>query len=104
MPRVVPAPSGLRPVNPVFLRSSFACIGRRFRVTLAWHLAVASTESRVTARPQMETSRMRWSTKLGRFAGIDVYVHVTFLLLIAWFALLYWNQTHTLAGVLSGLS
>ncbi len=27
---------------------------------------------------------MRWSWKLGRIAGIDVYVHATFLLLIVW--------------------
>jgi Zn-dependent protease len=47
---------------------------------------------------------VRWSAKLGRFAGIDVYVHVTFLLLIAWAALYYWDATHTLAGVVSGLA
>ena len=27
---------------------------------------------------------MKWSTRIGRFAGIDVYVHATFLMLIAW--------------------
>src|SRR5882757_2052006 len=30
--------------------------------------------------------RMRSSWKLGRFAGIDVYLHPTFLLLLAYFA------------------
>jgi Zn-dependent protease len=29
---------------------------------------------------------MKWSWKLGRFAGIDTYVHATFLLLIGWAA------------------
>jgi len=29
---------------------------------------------------------MRWSWKMGRFAGINTYVHSTFLLLIAWAA------------------
>ena len=29
---------------------------------------------------------MKWSWKLGRFAGIDVRVHATFLLLVAWVA------------------
>jgi Zn-dependent protease/CBS domain-containing protein len=47
---------------------------------------------------------MRWSAKLGRFAGIDVYVHVTFLLLLGWIALIYWQETHTLSGVASGLA
>ena len=42
---------------------------------------------------------MKWSARLGRFAGIDVYVHVTFLLLLAWVAWSYWTATGTLAGV-----
>ena len=46
---------------------------------------------------------MTWSARLGRFAGIDVYVHVTFLLLLVWVAYLYWTETHALAGVLDGL-
>ncbi len=46
---------------------------------------------------------MKWSAKLGRFAGIDVYVHVSFLLLLAWIAWLDWTRTGSLAGVISGL-
>jgi Zn-dependent protease len=47
---------------------------------------------------------LKWSAKLGRFAGIDVYVHVTFLLLLLWIGLVYWNETGSLAGVLTGLT
>ncbi len=47
---------------------------------------------------------MKWSAKLGRFAGIDVYVHVTFLALLAYFAAVYWSETGSVAGVLTGLS
>lgn len=47
---------------------------------------------------------MKWSARLGRFAGIDVYVHVTFLALIAWLAAVYWSATGTLAGVLAGVA
>lgn len=47
---------------------------------------------------------MPWSAKLGRFAGIDVYVHATFLLLLAWVAWRAWLQSHSLAGVVSGLA
>ena len=31
---------------------------------------------------------MKWSFKLTRLAGIDVYVHATFFILIAWFGLI----------------
>jgi Zn-dependent protease len=45
---------------------------------------------------------VKWSARIGRFAGIDVYVHVTFLLLLLFFAWRSWQATGTLAGVLSG--
>jgi Zn-dependent protease len=46
---------------------------------------------------------MRWSWKIGTFAGIDVFIHATFLLLIAWVGFNYWQQTGTLAGTLEGI-
>jgi Zn-dependent protease/CBS domain-containing protein len=46
---------------------------------------------------------MKWSWKIGRFAGIDVYIHTTFLLLLAFFGFNYWLQTRTLAGTLEGI-
>ena len=46
---------------------------------------------------------MKWSWKLGRFAGIDVYVHATFLLVIGYVALEHWTQGRSLAAVLSGV-
>lgn len=33
---------------------------------------------------------MKWSWKLGRFAGIDVYIHATFLLLVGFYGVTYW--------------
>jgi Zn-dependent protease len=47
---------------------------------------------------------MKWSMKLGRFAGIDVYVHASFFLLLAWFGFVYWQTTGTLAGSLTGVT
>jgi Zn-dependent protease len=47
---------------------------------------------------------MKWSLKIGRFAGIDVYMHVTFLLLISWVALLHWRQGQSLAAALAGVA
>lgn len=35
---------------------------------------------------------MKWSWKLGRFAGIDVYIHATFLLLIGFYGMTYWSN------------
>jgi Zn-dependent protease/predicted transcriptional regulator len=45
---------------------------------------------------------MKWSWKLGRFAGIDVFMHVTFLLLIGWVALSHWIQGDSLAAAVEG--
>lgn len=47
---------------------------------------------------------MKWSTRLGRFAGIDVYVHATFPLLLAWIGYLAWHGTGTLLGVVNGIA
>ncbi|MBN2387202.1 MAG: site-2 protease family protein [Anaerolineales bacterium] len=46
---------------------------------------------------------MKWSWKLGRFAGIDVYIHTTFLLLVGFLGFSYWVQTRTVTGTLEGL-
>lgn len=45
----------------------------------------------------------RWSWKLGEFAGIGVYVHATFLLLVAWLALRHYMVGDTLAATVSGI-
>ena len=47
---------------------------------------------------------MKWSWKLGEVAGIGVYMHATFLLLIGWVALVHWLQGRTPAAVLSGIA
>ncbi len=46
---------------------------------------------------------MRWQWKLGRFAGIDVYIHATFLLLIGWVGYSYWQQSQQWSEVLKGI-
>jgi Zn-dependent protease len=46
---------------------------------------------------------MTWSWKLARIAGIDVYVHATFVVVVAWIALLYWNQSQSLDAVVEGV-
>jgi Zn-dependent protease/CBS domain-containing protein len=46
---------------------------------------------------------MKWSLRFARIAGIDVAVHATFALLLAWVALTVWRSTHSGAAVLQGL-
>jgi len=46
---------------------------------------------------------MKGSLKLGRFAGIDVFVHLTFFLLVAWVALMHWQQGRSVSAALVGV-
>ncbi|RMH20778.1 MAG: site-2 protease family protein [Acidobacteria bacterium] len=46
---------------------------------------------------------MKWSWKIGTFAGIAVYVHATFLLLIAWLVLSHWLAGQSLAATARGV-
>ena len=46
---------------------------------------------------------MRWQWKLGRFAGIDVFVHATFLLLLGWVGYSHWLENRDWGEVLNGI-
>ncbi len=46
---------------------------------------------------------MKWSWKLGEFAGIGVYVHATFFLIIIWIAVAHWVQGASLATMLAAI-
>src|SRR5512135_811211 len=46
---------------------------------------------------------MKWSWKIGTFAGIAVYMHATFLLLLGWIALSHWMQYQSLLPTLLGV-
>jgi Zn-dependent protease len=47
---------------------------------------------------------MKWSWKIGEFAGIGVYMHATFLLLLGWVAFVHWQDGQNLGAVISGLA
>jgi Zn-dependent protease/CBS domain-containing protein len=46
---------------------------------------------------------MKWQWKLGKFAGIDVYIHATFLLLIGWVGYSHWLEHRDWGQVLTGI-
>jgi len=46
---------------------------------------------------------MKWAWELGSVAGIRVQVHSTFLILVAWIALSYWQATGSLAAAAFGV-
>src|SRR5690348_981146 len=47
--------------------------------------------------------KMKWSWRIGRIAGIGVYMHVTFLILLAWVAASHYLVRHRWDDALSGL-
>jgi Zn-dependent protease/CBS domain-containing protein len=46
---------------------------------------------------------MRWSWKIGRVAGINVFMHATFLLLVAFIVIVYWVQGHNVLTTVMGV-
>jgi Zn-dependent protease len=46
---------------------------------------------------------MKWSWKITEIAGIGIYVHATFFILIAWLGISYWMAEQSLAAVLVGV-
>ncbi len=47
---------------------------------------------------------MRWSVRLGTFAGIKVYVHLTFLILLAWVGFATWQANRSAGAVVEDLA
>ncbi len=46
---------------------------------------------------------MSWSFRIGRIAGIPIFVHWTFLILLAWLVYGHWASGHDLATTLEGV-
>jgi len=46
---------------------------------------------------------MRWSWRIGQVAGIGIYVHATFLLIVGWVALRHWLPERSAAAALGGV-
>ena len=46
---------------------------------------------------------MKWSIRLGRYLGIDVYLHFTFLLLLGFIGLSHWLAGRSAAAAMEGV-
>ena len=46
---------------------------------------------------------MKWSWRLGRVFGIDVFVHATFLMLLAWVGISHYTRDGSVRGAISGV-
>ncbi len=46
---------------------------------------------------------MKWKFKIGRYAGIDVYIHMTFFLLLLWVAASHWARGAGIGGMIIGI-
>jgi len=64
---------------------------------LGYHARVAGPDTAA------ERLKMKWSWKIARIAGIDVYIHATFLFLVYLAGVAYWNEQGTLAAVVTGV-
>jgi Zn-dependent protease len=54
--------------------------------------------------PWVKEEKMKWSWRIGRLLGIDVYMHATFLILLVWLGISYYLPQHRLADVFNGLT
>jgi Zn-dependent protease len=54
--------------------------------------------------PHPELRRSGWSWRVGRIAGIDLYVHATFVILLGWVALSHMMRGQNASEVLAGVA
>jgi Zn-dependent protease/CBS domain-containing protein len=68
-------------------------------------MAVASADCKVyVGEADIEqNTTMKWSLKVGRILGIDLYVHLTFLLLLGFLALGHWAVGRSVEAVTGGV-
>jgi Zn-dependent protease/CBS domain-containing protein len=46
---------------------------------------------------------MKWSLKLGSYAGIPIHIHLTFFLLVGWLGMVHWTRGKSLEAVVAGV-
>ena len=65
------------------------------------HVRLIHSKSYLIPRDELERAHMGGSFKIGRFSGIEVRVHWTFLLLLAYFAFIGYRASGSLLGALT---
>jgi Zn-dependent protease/CBS domain-containing protein len=61
-------------------------------------------DSEPTESTPAESARMPWSWRLGRIAGIEIYIHATFLLLLAWLLMIHISNGSTVDETILGIA
>ena len=46
---------------------------------------------------------MRWSLKIAKLAGIDIFIHFTFFILVTWVAFIQWKLNGSIGAAFSGI-
>jgi Zn-dependent protease len=46
---------------------------------------------------------MRWSLKIAKLAGIDIFIHFTFFILVTWVAFIQWKLNGSIGAAFSGV-
>jgi Zn-dependent protease len=46
---------------------------------------------------------MRWSLRIAKLAGIDIFIHFTFLILLTWVAFIQWKLNGSIGAAFSGV-
>ena len=46
---------------------------------------------------------MKWSWRIGRIGGVDIYIHTTFPLLLAWVGISSWIDEKSISATLAGV-
>jgi len=65
---------------------------------------MSETGFRIQPAPRESVSGGRWSWTLGRLAGIELRVHATFVLLLAWLAFATYRATHSGSATLQSVA
>jgi len=47
---------------------------------------------------------MRWSLKIAKLAGIDIFIHFTFFVLVTWVAFIQWKLNGSIGAAFSGVA